>query len=259
MTIKEFLANWGSLLVATAALIQPWCFLLWEKYVRKGRVSIHESGEIALGFSNIGPSIELHGTLKSENKDIFITKILLEVTRRKDNLKHDFCWLLFCGHKARTSNLEDVDIERASSFWIRKNDSHRYRIVFSDSETKQDIDRCIKEFNDSWNNILDLSDDADNTSHMTYQGFSSSPDHLKAFTSIDHMFYWEPGLYSIRFKVYLSNTNKPQSNEWEFMLTDQDSKELRLNVIRYLSSICLGENNFAIRYLDYRKCKTIIK
>ena len=62
--IPEFLKGWGSLIIATVALVQPWMIALWKRFVRPGTIDIHETGTIEIGYSSFGPTIGLRGTLR---------------------------------------------------------------------------------------------------------------------------------------------------------------------------------------------------
>src|ERR1700682_1369881 len=98
---EVFLKGWGSLIVATVALIQPWIIALWRKAFRPGSIDIHETGTIEIGYSSFGPTVGLRGTLRAVHHDQFVRIIDLTVIKEKDAARHFFPWVVFRAEKLK--------------------------------------------------------------------------------------------------------------------------------------------------------------
>lgn len=81
---QSWLEQWGVLIVAFVALAQPWIAFLYKRFFKRPVIRVFEAGKVELGYSNFGPTIALNGTLKVENKDVFIRAIDVELVRESD-------------------------------------------------------------------------------------------------------------------------------------------------------------------------------
>ena len=95
--IEFFRANTAviSLVIAIIALVQPWLIALWKKFSRNPEIEIYPSGNLEIGYSEYGPTIALHGTLRALHGDVFIKRIRIRVRRVRTNEEHWFAWAAF--------------------------------------------------------------------------------------------------------------------------------------------------------------------
>jgi len=64
--MKEFLKSYGTIIIATVALIQPWLLALWKKYFRQGKIEIYHTGNKRLATLHLAlqlASMELSDVL----------------------------------------------------------------------------------------------------------------------------------------------------------------------------------------------------
>src|SRR5687767_14744653 len=96
--IVGFLKGWGSLVIATAALVQPWLLALWRR--RSGTIDVYETGgAVEVGYSGFGPTVGLRGTLRAAHRDQFIRDIRVTIVKKRDGSTHVFDWLVFKAEK----------------------------------------------------------------------------------------------------------------------------------------------------------------
>ena len=258
------LKEWGTLAIATIALVQPWLLGLWKTFVRKGMIDIHETGTIEVGYSGFGPTIALYGTLRAINRDQFVQNIELHVIKLKDSSRHKFEWGLFRSEKFTVGGKQETSLELPTGFMLTTAQPYRYNILFSDSLVQSEIRPLINELTNSWTKTLFDEGGRSATEQgvnpigglvqsqqvlkALYDKFSKQDVHIKAFTALDRLCYWEPGKYSLEMCV---NTFRPSGSfvkQWSFELSREDSERLRLNAIIVILEICgrpFGQYNFA--------------
>jgi hypothetical protein len=73
-----------SAIIAVIALIQPWLLWGWRKFFRRGSIEIFNTSTIEVGYSNLGPTLGLQGTLRGHDREQFIRGITVEVIREAD-------------------------------------------------------------------------------------------------------------------------------------------------------------------------------
>jgi hypothetical protein len=125
----------GPWLVAFAALLQPWIIKLHEKR-RRPAIEMFPTGKIEIGFSGLGPTVALLGTLRVLHRDAFVKAIRLIVTRERDGARHNFAWRAFRSRSLEPSNR---DVEFAYSFMLKRDESHDFNIVFVDDPLVAEI------------------------------------------------------------------------------------------------------------------------
>ncbi len=151
--MKEFLSEYGTLIIATIALIQPWIIFLYKKFWKKGKIDVFPTGTIEVGYSIFGPTIGLNGTLRCLNQDMFISSINLQIVKQKDNSIHLFDWGVFRTQKL-THKGESAELELPYGFMLNTLSPKRYNIVFFDMQTKNEMYNIIQGIEIEWGNIL---------------------------------------------------------------------------------------------------------
>ena len=69
--MKQFLKDYGILILAIWGIAQYWIAVAWFKWIRKGKVEIYKTGTVEIGYSYpYGTTIGLNGTLRTFNKNI---------------------------------------------------------------------------------------------------------------------------------------------------------------------------------------------
>lgn len=245
--MDDFLKSYGTLILAICGIVQVWVIAFWKKYVRKGEVNIYETGTVESGYSTIGPTVGLNGTLRVLDKDVFIKSIDLLVIREKDKAQHIFKWVAFRPPKIDLAGSQPISLEIPSGFLVAPNSPHRFNIVFNDNDLFDDIRSLFNDYLSEWYKIkAQLSEiwqpligatpspEIINRQIVLLEDFRKSKIHVDMFTALDRKCYWESGDYSITVNVRTSKPDKVFIKNYKFSLTEADSKNLKLNVIPIL-------------------------
>jgi hypothetical protein len=128
---------WLSLAIALIALIAPGLPWAYRRWFKKGRVEVHPTGNIEVGYGNFGPSIALQGTLQGIDRDLFIRTISLRVTREADDARHEFEWAVFRSSRFVNTRPREIAWTLPSSFLLLTSQPFRYNIVFNDAAFRQ--------------------------------------------------------------------------------------------------------------------------
>lgn len=243
----EFIKSYGILILAIYGTIQVWFIALWKKYVRKGKISIYETGTIEIGYGTFGPTIGLNGTLRALNKDVFVKSIDLEVVREKDRAQHVFNWIAFRPPKIELAGTQPISMEIPAGFLVSPDSPHRFNIVFNDAGLLEEIRPLFNEYISEWLKVVEqLSKVWPPSVGVTPQpeiiakqlelieAFRKSPIRVETYTALDRKCYWEVGRYRLKINVRTSKPDKVFTNNYRFSITEADSKNLKLNVITML-------------------------
>lgn len=151
--IKKLIIQYGVLIVATLALIQPWIRFFYKRFFRKGRIDIFPTGTMQVGYSGFGPTIGLNGTFRCINQGNFVQSIDLKVIKHKDDSKHYFHWTVFRSQKL-TLKGEEAELELPYSFMINISQPKRYNILFADMNTRDEMQTVLRNVYKDWKTSL---------------------------------------------------------------------------------------------------------
>ena len=262
-----YVSELGPWVIGFAALAQVWIIALWKRY-RKGAVQVYESGTIEVGYSTLGPTIGLMGTLHSVHKEVFVQRIKIVITRRTDGSTHYFSWRAL---RPKTTSLADDHIDSVEfplSFLLKPTDPFRYNILFVDEAFLTALKPVVDPVAAEWYEFRrERVSKLDNTHESAVQALLSDPifdevlhseyskkeEVVAAYTVLDRSFYWTPGNYDIDFQVECSSPRNEFQKSWSFELTSDDSDRLRLNSIRVLRSVSGLWTSFMFAYAAYQE------
>jgi hypothetical protein len=263
----DFLKSWGSLLIATIALIQPWLIGVWKKFLRGGTVEIYETGLIEIGYSNFGATIGLHGTLRARDRDLFIRSVQLDIVSEKDQSKHRLEWGALRSAKLVVGRPEEMTLELPAGFMLSTSQPHRYNIQFHDTGLQGDIRPVLERLGRSWFEAVDatvkgvvgewadpgeISQKASRALSTVYRSFERSSEHVEAFAALERLCYWNAGRYQLIVVVHTARPDRQFTRRWSFHLTDPEARWLRQNALKVVQEACtqyLGQYNFVnVRY-----------
>lgn len=265
----EFFKSYGTLILAVYAVVQVWIVFLWKRFVRKGKLKIHETGTIEIGYSNYGPTIALNGTLRGLHQAVFVREIQLLVTRDKDSSAHKFQWLAFRSPELDLTASTPVSLEIPSGFMVIPSIPHRYNIIFNDTATLGEIRPLYDGYLSAWNKtiekmnepltllqqLIDPNKVLQNKVSLI-QKFQKSQATDQVHGSIERLCYWDTGKYKLTMTVYASDPNMSFSKTYAFSISEQDSISLRANVIPVLelpisAHLQIEEYPFYFTYAQY--------
>lgn len=260
-------ANWimkfGTIMVAFLALIQPWLIFLFKKYLRPGSIEFDQSGNIEIGFSSYASTIGVNGTFRSIGKDMYVKKMELILTKKKDSSIHKLDWAVFRDTKLHFDDDLKSNFELPYGFQLSTNSPQRLNIQFHDLVQQDDLRPTTDNLSNEWISHLENEysyeqrqdgSDTMNKIDQIYQPFKIAPVMVDTYGIILEKFYWEEGKYNLELKIYTANSKKAFNGNWEFTITDEQKRLLKNNTIILQDFIC-GRNidkwNFA--YSNYEE------
>lgn len=254
-TLSDFLKGWGSLIIATTALLLPGLRWAYQKWIIKARVEVHETHHIYLGYSAYGPVINLTGTLRALDRDVFIRNMEVSLVRKSDSSTHRFEWGTFSSKKLILA-IQPQDYEIPSGFMLTTTEPKAYNISFMDIPTQNKVighfARVMMEAEAA--RSLDCGIDELETNGEASTGIAKTPLVTDAESELDRLCYWTAGEYSMLLKVNTATPDRTFYKEWDFVLTPEDEKLLRRNVnlvIRSAQGQTIGSFPFAVA--EYQK------
>lgn len=244
---QTFIEKFGVLIIVVIALLQPWGIAIWKKYFKLGKIEFFKTRKLEIGFSNFASTIGINGTLRGINKDLYISKIHLNLTKKKDSSKHTFDWSIFRDTKLKLSGNKDMEVELPYGIMLSTNSPQRINIQFHDLIQQETINVPYEEMRNHWNKYLDERfpiQERTNSQKDTlkifaiYQEFQKTKEQTEAYTRIYRELFWEESDYELEMIIETSNPVKKFTNKFEFHLTDAECENLRLNVISLIDYGC---------------------
>ncbi|MEN7429636.1 hypothetical protein VA599_02695 [Chromobacterium sp. TRC.1.1.SA] len=248
------------LVIAVAAFIQPWAIKLFNLIFRRPKLEIYETGRIEIGHSGFGSTINLSGTLRPINKDIFVQLVELKITRLSDSAKKDFKWFAFKSGAISMTN-QSPQISIASGFSIPLNAPKQYNIFFASGTFQEDINASLVPFTKKWSMIQteyfsNLPDEArarPTPAEKTEELFGSLTKTNEAgefFNHLNELFFWTPGDYKIELITNTTET-KPVTKAWSFSISREESQGLKNNAAAIIREACGLGNTYKFIYKTY--------
>ena len=257
--IPEFLKGWGSLIIATIALIQPWVFAIWKRFFRSGVVDVYPSHNIEIGYSALGPTIGLTGTLRAVHRDQFVEGMQVVLTKLKDQSRHTFDWVLVRAGKIYVTGQrqrEEMTAELVSGFMITTTQPRPYNILFQDASTQSEMNRHMVAVQGDWLKIVSAADPNETQTNLEvlYNEFMSKGGIVTAsYTALDRLMYWEPGTYSLEIIIHTTRPDLSFSEQWLFDLTQDDIDTVSVNPIVILRLACDRGGTLGFAYAVYQE------
>lgn len=262
------ISNIGPWIISAVALIQVWLIALYKRF-RKAKISIYESGNIEIGFSDFGPTIGLFGTLTVDTKDTFIKNINLKLTKQKDNASHSFTWKAFRANTISVLSDQPTSLELASSFLLRKDNPHKYHIVFVEESYLSDMNPKVAQIPKKWfdykkekyeslkeeEKAIISKENVNMVEQLLYDEFIKSGRTTPEYTELDRSFYWEACDYKLEFIIETPKIKTRYSKIFYFSLNQEEITQLRLNVVGIIRALCGFTQHWYFSYNKYGEKK----
>ena len=252
--------SWGTLGVAVVALFQKPLSMLFDSIFRPASIDIRPSASIEVGYSTLGPTIGLWGTLFGFHHDMHVVNMKLRVVRTKDGLTHDFPWIFARSTSATLSGSDSTSqiVSRLPcGFMLRATDPYAYDTLFHDADTLAALRPHLQKYRDAWVRLVlgHVTQAKDGTPpsnpEALYAEFSKD---IEVWTKVNDAYYWQPGAYSLKVEVETLKPQKTLSRTWSFELTDSDSSTVRSNCAAILRETCgLKPTYYAFAYAVYKE------
>jgi hypothetical protein len=235
-----------------------WAIAAFKRF-RNGRIEIHETGNIQVGYGGLGASVALIGTLRGIGKEMFVKRLQAIVERRRDGARSEMGW-------SRDRANGDGSVTPVSGFLLTPARPINYNILFAEEAFTSRMAGRMDDIASAWNQFLsksveELSKDGTQVdletvakdSRLAEQIFSKFLQEAvchNLWTDLDHAMYWEPGEYRLQLRVESAEGHR-FSKSWNFRLTEDDSKRLRVNSMIALRAAARMAAPFASAYPSY--------
>lgn len=231
----------GTLIVALLALARPEIANALGKWTNE--IDLYPATRFEIGFSDFGPTVGINGSLRAVGNEQLIKSIKLQVIRNRDNATHSFEWTAF--RKINLIQQDKSEVDAASAFVVRKNDSKNVNILFHDVETQAMFKDEVLDLRNVFfkhcqaNKIrLDLLD-GDQWWGVNKQFEGENKEYsLRVYNTINNAFYWEGGKYEVEVTISTDRPSKTFRSFFNFHLSPEDSDSLKLNVICLMNAAC---------------------
>lgn len=231
-----FLKEWGALIVAFIALVQPWIALGWRRFFRQGSVEIYPTGLLEIGFSSYGPTLGLRGSAHAMHQNMLIRSAEITLTRRRDQAEHILQWGVF---RSPTLDPQPQTMQLCSTLSLTRELSIPYNILFWDEGTRERMRPLIEKVSERWTaETVRAGPLIGPALSEAYERFSHSDVHVRTFGELERICYWEPGEYVIALDVNTARPRKRFRKSWIFTLTEREVDYLRQNTVRILLNTC---------------------
>ena len=240
--------------IAVLAFLQYWAILFWLRFIRKGKIEIHETLRIEVGYHEAGPSLGIHGALRGLNRDLFVEHISLRLTKLKDSSKHEFVWGVFRTRQFSGTGEDRGTMEIPYGFLLSPTSPRRFNIQFHDWLAQDEMRRALEPFTQDWYKVVNAlyakvaasqtppgvlyTADLRKELSETYDAFRSQASYGETYISLDRRCYWEEGAYEIEMEVVTSNPKGSFTKKWSFNLTADAAERLRFNTNLILDYFC---------------------
>jgi hypothetical protein len=269
--VIQFLQKWGTLLVAAAALAQPWLIALWRKYLNKGRIEIHPAKRAELTFAGTGPTLAISLSVRALSKPAFLTGIELTLRRLKDKSEHKYDWGVFRSSKLHAGVVNvftpEVSVEVPHALNIETGASLHQEIVFFDADLQPIIYQKLIDIQslyqsqvyENYANMLretlfgdsaaDLSKSLEPDEDFVNEFFGRT-EVVQTHSDLDRLNYWIPGDYEVEICVSTSEEKSKYIGKWRFTLSEADCNKLRSNAVSALQEACGRRGYYSFAYVD---------
>lgn len=252
--------DWLTAVVAVVALAQVWVIALWQKFFRRGKLEIHESRLIEIGYSNFGPTIRLLGTLRALHREAFVTRMVIDVVRKLDSARMSFDWRARCSTSFTSGQPEQTTMQVACSFLIPANSSQSYDLLFASEDFEaRHITRFqawIKDWHQRASNLPPDGADTKQSLDEAFDAFFRERQTTEFYMQLERDFIWSGGEYTLQLKVECAD-GMESSKSWQVTLPDEDARQLRLNIIGAMRGACGLDGYYHRAYRRYETAATL--
>jgi hypothetical protein len=261
--------DWLTAVVAVVALIQPWLFALWKKFLRRPSIEVYETGNIEAGFSNFGSTIGLLGTFRAIHREVFVESATVTVVRKADKAETSMEWrasrsIALIADSTKPAAIDPpvgflltADAPRPFSFFFAADHFQATQRPLFDKVTQawQDtVVTAVDQTTSSTGSAVSISDVLANpvSSRALYDVFTKKPEALELHTALNRVFFWHAGDYTLTLRIKASKPDVHFEKSWSFTLQKQDEESLRMNVLCVLEALCNQNTFYRFAYAPYR-------
>lgn len=258
--------EWGALGVAILALVQPWVMALWNRFVRRGVVEVYEGGNLEVAFSGFGPTMALVGTLRAIHQHVFVRNMTLTVVRQKDKAHLDLSWRAFRPNAIPLNSDAPHSLEVASGFLLTTSGPHKYNVFFVSDQYIAEHQPAANRLTEAWKTFArtkraqvdpaePITADLANPviARLWVDEFMARPEPTALRDALNHTFFWLPGNYDLTLNVESARPVQLFERRWTFSVSEEESLQLRSNIIALIEGLCGLDSDFQFVYPEYER------
>jgi len=226
MTFFEVIAIFGAL-----AWLPHIIQLIREK-LKKPILKIISDNQVEIGYTTLGPILNINFAFLSENIGSLINKIDLQLVH-ESNETQPFMWMWY------EESLFQMDLpkmpinykknQKAIALNVPLNVLVEKRIGFQNVNFKREADEITKLLNEDSVNLKNSGkESAELKSYSSYN---------RVIDFAQNSFPWKKGLYTAKFSIYLAETSETFKHNFKFQLSNLDNKTIYNNIDRCKSFI----------------------
>ncbi len=264
------------MLITIVSLVQPGLLLLigfaYRKYWVKGKIVIHPTSSIQIGYGPNGATVVLTGSLQAVTTNQFVAGMNVTVTNEKTKECHRFDWQAFVvGHQRVTNSGPDSYFEVPAGFMVSPQQGHRYTIMFVDQELQDDqvrpaVRRLEKEWTKNANALHEwaqaslqdpgsraiVGEKFNATASEIFNNLKSGELYAEVARVLERNCYWRSGWYHLTLHVKTSHPDQAFEHNWRFVLTEEEANSVCGNVEATLAEVCqMPHSPYVIAYVAY--------
>jgi hypothetical protein len=235
----QALAATASAVIALIALFRPEISRAFRRSTNDVELTL--TPRLEVGFGSFGPTINVLGSLRAIGHDQFVSAITLTVVRAADHLRREFVWAALL---PPSLFLRPETAEIAAGFSLSVANAHRFNVQFHDPMAQERVDAVTDIVRAAYlgflqNNKIWLRDIPLQERWVLYERFGREVAAVAdARTSLDRIFYWEPGRYNATLTVSTTRPSKSYLFEQTFSISVPNTDALRSNVNGIVASLC---------------------
>ena len=262
MTVEEFIDGYLAHVVAVIALVQVWVIAAWKKWFVGGRIEFHPAANIEIGFSSFGSTVALPGTLRAVKKEVFVSDMVVTITRMQDQAKHTFTWRAFRSNTFSAASMAPEAIELATSFNLLPTSPRPINVFYASADFASRYAQQAETLRTAWQQfvaekISELGEQAASLVQTTefadtlFAEFGRQQVFLNLYSQINNGFYWQAGRYQLDLTINCAPPTSPARYTWFLELTGDDEQKLRLNSIAMMKELCGIQVVYSFIYKPY--------
>lgn len=243
--MKKLLLTWGTLILASVALIQPWAFNLWNNVYLKGDIVITNTRFVDFESALAGPSITIYGSLLAVDKPVLINHAKVKFScigiNGKEHPVRSFNWNMFKSTETvRTAQGITGDKTKiVSAFTVKPNQPYSYGILFTDKDVILNLQNDLDTFSNKWRNAMQDVPRPFGPS----QGFGLPPQIKQQLDTkflnlvegelgssitrrLQYVNPWQAGKYTMTIEFNSTNPERIFAESWTLDLSEEEVKKI---------------------------------
>jgi hypothetical protein len=202
--------------------IGRWVYSLWEK----PKLRILPSATVTLGYTNLGPSVQLTASLSTDRRNALIERVDLEVSHELGE-KRQLTWVLISefGQQMTGPTGEVINFGRsepATAIKITTDALTPRQILFQDPAFAQKATMLGEQVLEHYRYLKPKDENPLKT-------LLESKELRPAREHFERAFYWKPGRYAFQISLRSASSKQSHVQKFEIQLSNVDSDRLASN------------------------------